>query len=117
LVYPLGKQSHLNLSRASVPFLKLKVVYNVGLSFLVQTILLYSLTVLTKVKYNISYVNCKFMGAFLRLFINLTPLIPLSLRRRGGSVFGEGASPLKPPIDEQPYCQYSTPTKERRKRL
>jgi len=30
-----------------------------------------------------------------RLFINLTPCVPLSLPRRGGSIGFEGASPLQ----------------------
>jgi len=34
----------------------------------------------------------------MRLFINLTPLIPLSLSRRGGSIGFEGAKPLQPSL-------------------
>jgi len=32
--------------------------------------------------------------AILKLFINLTPLIPLSLARRGGGIKKEGLTPL-----------------------
>jgi len=33
-----------------------------------------------------------------RLFINLTPLIPLSLKRRGGEILERGFAPLLPTL-------------------
>jgi len=67
LVYPLGKQRHLHLGRACVIFMKLKLVDGFPFFLFVQIVLLYSLTIFSTVKYNISKDNCKFTGLFLAL--------------------------------------------------
>jgi len=36
-----------------------------------------------------------------RLFINLTPFIPLSFEREGEGITFEGASPLQSPLDKR----------------
>jgi len=41
------------------------------------------------------------------IYSYLTPFVPLSFKGEGEFLL-EGTSPLRPPIDEQPYCQLCT---------
>jgi hypothetical protein len=49
LVYPFGEQSYLNLSRASVPFMRLKFAYNFCLLLFIQVISLYPEVILANI--------------------------------------------------------------------